>query len=143
MRGQVSVLLKYLEQYLNFFFNIRIIRIWSTTTRTQTIIDESSQSDGVSCAYSSNGEFIFIGTRNGQIDVYKSPQIVERLVDICRRMVNQLIERENISKLNLPNDLENFLCYDDQKIILNSNSKITQKPLSNSNLPKVYDVTCY
>ena len=116
------------------------MRLWSVTSRTESLIDETSQSDGISCTYSSNGEFILIGTRNGHIDVFKAPIIVERLVDICRRIVNQLVDHEKIGMLNLPKDLEDFLSYDDIKLSLKSSramlpSKFTTK-IANQ-------VTCY
>ena len=81
----------------------------------------------MSCTYSSNGEFIFVGTRDGSIDVYKAPCAVERLIDICRRTVNQLVERENIEKLDLPKDVENYLSYDDIQPI-NKSEKTNRIP---------------
>jgi hypothetical protein len=74
--------------------------------------------------------------------VYRAPRTgVEKLVDICRRMINQLVERKNIGKLNLPNDLENFLCYCDQKFTQSSIS--ASLPKNNIKMNHVYNVTCY
>ena len=74
--------------------------------------------------------------------MYRAPRTgVEKLVDICRRMINQLVERKNIGKLNLPNDLVNFLCYCDQK--LQQSSISTLLPKNNLIMNNVYNVTCY
>ena len=70
--------------------------------------------------------------------MFKNPsKNVERLVDISRRIVNQLAERENIDKLNLPKDLENYLCYDDIQPIkkeLKTDSNIKIPPLLTNQL---------
>ena len=108
----------------------RKLRLWSLKTPKQPCIGELNNSDSTCCTYSNDGEFVFIGTRNGHIDVYKVPVQVERLVDICRRVINQLTERENINKLKLPKHLENFLCYDDVKPI--RETKVEKNLLSTS-----------
>ena len=51
-------------------------------------------------------------TKNGQVDVYKVPLIIPKLVDICRKIVNQIIDQP-VYELNLPKELKKFLLYDD------------------------------
>ncbi len=105
-------------------------------TPREPCIAESVECDAICCAYSSNSEFVFIGTRDGHVNVYKTPRPnVERLVDICRRIVNQLVERENIDKLNLPSDLENYLCYDDIRPI--KTTELKGKKNNNKTSPSI------
>ena len=74
--------------------------------------------------------------------MYRAPRTgVDKLVDISRRMVNQLVERKNIGKLSLPKDLENFLCYSDQQ--LHQSSISTLLPKNNLKINNVHNVTCY
>jgi hypothetical protein len=77
--------------------------------------------------------------------------IVDKLVDICRKLVNQLVARENVGELKLPKDLEQFLCYEDIQATQPSTSMFIPnnnlvKPASsqvNKNNSLTMNVPCY
>jgi len=78
-------------------------------------IAEATQSKGICCAYSSDSKTIMIGTKSGHVEIYEAPVMIQRLVDICRKVVNQYVDHNQINKLVLPNELKRFLLYDDIK----------------------------
>ena len=79
--------------------------------KSQNPIAEGTHKDGISCAFSLDTRKIIIGTRNGHLEVYEAPLIIERLVNICRKSVNEFIDRKDIEKLLIPVELEKFLLY--------------------------------
>lgn len=87
------------------------------TSRSNSLLYESDLNDGICCTYSSDGLVIFVGTRSSRVDIYKAPIKVQKLVDICRKYINQYVERKNIDKLHLPRDLAGYLCYEDIQTI--------------------------
>jgi len=89
------------------------LRIWSLCSRSIHPVAEATQTKGICCAYSSDSKTIMIGTKNGHVDIYEAPIMIQRLVDICRKVVNQYVDHELISKLVLPSELKHFLLYDD------------------------------
>lgn len=89
------------------------LRIWSLTNRSAHPLAETTQFKGICCAYSSDNRLIMVGTKLGYVDVYEAPVVIQRLVDLCRKVVNQYVDHEKINKLALPNELKRFLQYDD------------------------------
>jgi hypothetical protein len=61
-------------------------------------------------------------TKSGDLDVYETPAISHRLVDICRKVVNQYLDHSKLKNLLLPNELKKFLLYEDIKEIKVVNS---------------------
>jgi len=88
------------------------IRIWSISENSVCPIAIGEMSEvGVSCAYSSIYKTIIVGTRSGHLDFYKPNVRVAKLIDLCRKIVNRQIIQP-VSQLRLPNELKNFLSYD-------------------------------
>ena len=56
-----------------------------------------------------------------------------RLVCLCRKIVNQYIERKSINELCLPNELKKFLKYEDlnDNVQLHTNNKLNGNTKSN------------
>jgi hypothetical protein len=69
----------------------------------------------------------------GYVDIYQAPVIIQRLVDICRKVVNQYVDHEQINKLSLPNELKRFLLYDDIREQQLSTSSPSAPTTSNNN----------
>jgi WD repeat/SOCS box-containing protein 1 len=88
------------------------IRIWSMIAKSCNLIAEGVHKDGKVIAYSSESRKIIVGTKNGHLEVYETMVIIPRLVDICRKIVNQFIDRNSIEKLYLPSELKSFLQYE-------------------------------
>lgn len=91
------------------------IRVWSTCSRSLSPVAEGSHNDALCMAYSTNTRALMIGTRHGQVDVYETPLVVQRLKHVCRVVVNQYVCRSDLSKLGLPNELVKYLMYEDIK----------------------------
>ena len=60
-------------------------------------------------------KLFFLSTKQGHIETYRVPVIIDRLSDICRIAINQYVDHRSIKKLGLPVDLENFLFYENIK----------------------------
>lgn len=89
------------------------IRVWSMVKRTiHPIAIGEMDKIGYSCAYSSSNRTILVGTKTGEVDVYKTPIIVSRLIELCRKVVNKNI-RQPVDEIILPGELKRHLAYDD------------------------------
>lgn len=89
------------------------IRIWSVCTRNAEAIAEGAHNDALCCAYSTSTRAIMAGTKHGQVDVYETPLIIQRLKHLCRVVVNKQMDRDGIRRLHLPNELKKYLNYED------------------------------
>lgn len=102
--------------------------MWSLSEKSP-IAEIEHKDVALSCAYSTKYRSLMIGTKTGYIEIYETSVIVQRLVDICRKVVNQYVDRDEISELTLPIELRKFLLYDD---ILDRTACVSQRPYDKS-----------
>ena len=89
------------------------IRIWSVCGRSAEAIAEGVHNDALCCAYSTRTRAVMVGTKHGQVDVYETPLIIQRLKHLCRVVVNKHMDRDGIRRMHLPNELKKYLNYED------------------------------
>ncbi|CAF0790797.1 unnamed protein product [Brachionus calyciflorus] len=91
------------------------IRIWSLCSKSALPVCEAQHKDAICLAYASNSRSIMVGTRSGQVDFYEVKPVIPKLMNLCRKAVNQFTKYSFINQLCLPNELKKYLKYEDLK----------------------------
>ncbi|XP_028662929.1 WD repeat and SOCS box-containing protein 1 [Erpetoichthys calabaricus] len=87
----------------------RMVRFWS--------IDETSPqavaplSNGLCCAFSTDGSVLAAGTRDGSVHFWATPRKISSLQHLCRMSLRRVLSTQEVEKLPVPSRMVQFLSY--------------------------------
>lgn len=87
----------------------RLVRFWSIEHRAPQAI--ASLSNGLCCAFSSEGGVLAAGTRDGSVHFWECPRSVASLQHLSRMALRRIMTTQHVESLPIPTPLRDYLTY--------------------------------
>lgn len=87
----------------------RLVRIWSLEEKVPQAVAPLSR--GLCCAFSTDGNVLVAGSRDGSVCLWASPRSVASLQHLCRMAVRRVMPTQRVSALPIPMPMVDYLTY--------------------------------
>ncbi|KAI1903668.1 hypothetical protein AGOR_G00029570 [Albula goreensis] len=87
----------------------RLMRIWGLDGRAPRAV--APLPSGLCCAFSTDGNVLAAGSRDGSVRLWASPRSVSSLQHLCRMALRRVTPTQQVQKLPLPPTLLGYLTY--------------------------------
>jgi WD repeat/SOCS box-containing protein 1 len=87
----------------------RLVRFWNIEDKAPQAI--SSLTNGLCCAFSTDGSVVAAGTRDGGVLFWESPRSISSLQHLCRMTLRRLMSTQQVETLAIPTPLSDYLSY--------------------------------
>ncbi|CAB1348091.1 unnamed protein product [Coregonus sp. 'balchen'] len=89
----------------------RMVRFWTIDEKSPQAI--APLTNGLCCAFSTDGSFLAAGSRDGSVHFWACPKSIASLQHLCRMALRRVMPTQQVQTLPIPPRIRSYLSYQD------------------------------